>query len=185
MTEVSIPNLNTVKGFRKSIAKIGAMSGALAALVHETAIAMAEHAKEHGDMTLFVDLYNALHTSQRRKAFTAWLYDFTPIRLKIKDDIALAKGSAILKADSKMYKPWDIDGLKAVTYWDYTRETNPSYLTTDSLLKMVENIGKRVARAIEKGELGDDINPDIALAYAEKLKNVSHVGLKKQVEPNH
>jgi hypothetical protein len=175
----------TVKGFRKSIAKIGAMSGALAALVHETALSMAEHAKQHGDMTLFVDLYNALHTSQRRKAFTAWLYDFTPIRLRIKDDIALAKGSQILTADSKMFKPWDIDGLRAVTYWDYTKEANPTFLTSDALLKMVERIGKTIQRNIDNGTLGEDVDPAAALEYAERLAKVGHVGLVKAIVPNH
>lgn len=170
-------NASPLKAFRKSISQIAAMGGKLAALVHETAIAMAHHAAPaemggHGDMTLFVDLYNALHTANRRKAFAAWLYDFTPIRLKVKDDVALAKGSRILKPEEKGYTPWNLEGLAAVTYWDYTAERDPKLMDADAILKAIERLSKRLERAIEKEQVSPDLDVGAAHAYLAELAKV-------------
>jgi hypothetical protein len=165
-------NVSPLKTFRKSIAQISAMGGKLAELVHTTALDMAEHAKEHGDMTLFVDLYNALHTATRRKAFAVWLSDFTPIRLKVKDDIAMAKGSRILKAEDKGFTPWDIAGLAAVTYWDYTQEKDPRALDADAILKAIDRLTKRLDKAIEKGNVSPELDVDAAHAYLAQLAAV-------------
>ena len=165
-------NASPLKTFRKSIAQISAMGGKLASLVHETAIAMAEHAKEHGDMTLFVDLYNALHTANRRKAFAVWLTDFTPIRLKVKDDVAMAKGSRILTPEEKGFTPWDIAGLAAVTYWDYTQEKDPRALDADAILKAIDRLTKRLDKAIEKGNVSPELDVDAAHAYLAQLAAV-------------
>jgi len=161
-----------LKAFRKSISQIATMGGKLAALVHETAIAMAEHAKEHGDMTLFVDLYNALHTANRRKAFTAWLYDFTPIRLKVKDDVAIAKGSRILKPEEKGFVEWNIDALAAVTYWDYTQGRDPKLMDAAAILKAIERLSKRLEKAIEKDQVSPNLNVNAAHAYLAELAKV-------------
>lgn len=163
---------NELKAFRSSIKQIAALGGKLSELVHNTAIAMAAHAKEHGDMTLFVDLYNALHTANRRKAFTAWLYDFTPIRLKIKDDVALAKGSRVLKPEEKGFTGWNLEGLNAVTYWDYTAERDPKAFDADSLLKAIERLTKRLDNAIEKGNVSPDLDVGAAHAYLTALSEV-------------
>jgi len=165
-------NVSPLKAFRKSISQIAAMGGKLAALVHETAIAMAEHAKEHGDMTLFVDLYNALHTANRRKAFTAWLYDFTPIRIKVKDDVAIAKGSRILKPEEKGFVDWNIGALAAVTYWDYTTERDPKLMDADAILKAIERLSKRLERAIEKEQVSPELDVNAAHAYLAELAKV-------------
>lgn len=161
------------KAFRQAIARIKANGETLATLTHDTAVAMAEHAKEHGDMTLFVDLFNALHTAQRRKAFLVWLHDFTPIRIKVKDDVALAKGSAILRESSKDYKAWDIDGLRAVTYWAYTVERDPVLLDASTFEKAIERLAKRLEKAIEQGKVSDTLDTDAASAYLAKLAKIS------------
>lgn len=161
--------MSDLKTFRRNIASIKATGEKLASLVHETAVGMARHAFEHGDMTLFVDLYNALHTAQRRKAFAVWLHDFTPIRIKVKDDVALAKGSRILKEAEKGFTPWNLDGLAAVTYWDHTAEKDPRNLDADAILKAIERLGKRLERAVEKGQVSDDLDVDAASAYIAKL----------------
>lgn len=171
-------NASPLKAFRKSISQIAVMGGKLASLVHETSIAMAAHAKEHGDMTLFVDLYNALHTSNRRKAFAAWLYDFTPIRLKVKDDIALAKGSRILKPEEKGFTDWNLDGLNAVTYWDYTTGKDPKAMDADAILKAIDRLSKRLDRAIEKGQVSPDLDVDAAQAYIAQLAAVKAPALR-------
>ena len=163
---------NATKAFRSAIKQITALGGKLSDLVHNTAIAMATHASEHGDMTLFVDLYNALHTSNRRKAFAVWLYDFTPIRLKVKDDIALAKGSRILKPEEKGYTEWNLEGLNAVKYWDYTTEKDPKAFDADSLLKAIERLTKRLDSAIEKGTVSPDLDVKAAHAYLTELSAV-------------
>lgn len=160
---------DTIKSFRRSIAKIKAQGESLATLTHETGVAMAEHAKEHGDMTLFVDLFNALHTGQRRLAFRLWLHDFTPIRLKVKDDVAMAKGSRLMKEGEKDYTPWDIDGLRAVTYWDYSKEKDPKALDADTILKAIERLSKRFEKALEKGTVAPDLDVGAANAYLSKL----------------
>lgn len=123
-------------------------------------------------MTLFVDLYNALHTANRRKAFTAWLYDFTPIRLKVKDDVALAKGSRILKPEEKGFTDWNLDGLAAVTYWDYTQERDPKALDADSILKAIERLAKRLDNAIEKDRVSPDLDVKAAHEYLAQLAAV-------------
>jgi len=164
--------MTDTKTFRKTINRIAAMGGALATLTHETAIAMANHAKEHGDMTLFVDLYNALHTAQRRKAFAVWLHDFTPIRIRVKDDVALAKGSRLLKEDDKGFTAWNIEGLSTVTYWDYTKEASPSYLTSKVLTDMIERMTKRLERAVENETTAPDLDVDAAKAYLATLAKI-------------
>lgn len=171
-------NASPLKAFRKSIAQISAMGGKLASLVHETAIAMAEHAKEHGDMTLFVDLYNALHTANRRKAFSVWLSDFTPIRLKVKDDVAIAKGSRVLTEAEKGFTPWDIAGLAAVTYWDYTTEKDPKAMDADAILKAIDRLSKRLDKAIEKGNVSPELDVDAAHAYLAQLAAVKAPALR-------
>jgi hypothetical protein len=171
-------NVSPLKAFRKSIAQIHAMGGKLAELVHTTALAMAEHAKEHGDMTLFIDLYNALHTATRRKAFAVWLSDFTPIRLKVKDDVAIAKGSRILKPEEKGFTPWDIAGLSAVTYWDYTQEKDPRPLDADAILKAIDRLSKRLDKAIEKGNVSPELDVDAAHAYLAQLAAVKAPSLR-------
>ena len=171
-------NVSPLKAFRKSIAQIHAMGGKLAELVHTTAIAMASHAQEHGDMTLFVDLYNALHTATRRKAFAVWLSDFTPIRLKVKDDVALAKGSRILKEAEKGFTPWDIEGLNAVTYWDYTQEKDPRALDADAILKAIDRLSKRLDKAIEKGTVSPELDTVAAHAYLAQLSAVKAPDLR-------
>jgi hypothetical protein len=165
-------NASPLKAFRKSISQIAAMGGKLAALVHETSIAMAEHAKEHGDMTLFVDLYNALHTANRRKAFAVWLYDHTPIRIKVKDDVAIAKGSRILKPEDKGFVDWNIGALAAVTYWDYTTEKDPKQLDADAILKAIDRLAKRLERAIEKDQVSPELDIAAAQAYVAELAKV-------------
>jgi hypothetical protein len=165
------------KAFRKSISQIAVMGGKLAELVHTTAIAMARHAAPaelggHGDMTLFVDLYNALHTANRRKAFAAWLYDFTPIRIKVKDDVALAKGSRVLKPEEKGYTPWNLEGLSAVTYWDYTQEKDPKAMDADAILKAIDRLSKRLDKAIEKGNVSPELDTVAAQAYIAQLAAV-------------
>ena len=178
MTTVEIPGRANLKAFRKSISQIAVMGGKLASLVHDTSLAMASHAKEHGDMTLFVDLYNALHTANRRKAFAAWLYDFTPIRIKVKDDVALAKGSRILKAGEKGYTEWNLEGLAAVTYWDYTTEKDPKAMDADAILKAIDRLSKRLDKAIEKGNVSPELDVDAAHAYLAQLAAVKAPALR-------
>ena len=164
------------KTFRKNIARIKQMGGKLAALTHETACQMAEHAKVHGDMTLFVDLFNALHTAQRRRAFLVWLHDFTPIRIRVKDEIALAKGSRVLNEAEKGYTAWNLEGLTAVTYWDYTQEKEPRALDAAAILKAIESLSRRLDRAVEKGTISQDLDVDAAQAYIAKLAAVKPEG---------
>jgi len=170
---------DTKKAFRSSIRQIAAMGGKLAELIHSTSLGMAAHAKEHGDMTLFVDLYNALHTATRKKAFTAWLYDFTPIRLKLKDDVAVEKGSRILKPEEKGFTDWNLDGLAAVMYWDHTAEKDPRAMDADAIVKAIERLAKRLDKAIENDRVAADLDIPAAQAYIKALSEVKPAhGLK-------
>lgn len=171
------------KQFRQAIARIKANGETLATLTHETAVSMATHAKEHGDMTLFVDLFNALHTAQRRKAFLVWLHDFTPIRIKVKDDVALAKGSAILRETSKDFIAWNLEGLNAVKYWDYTVERDPVMLDASTFEKAIERLAKRLEKAIEQGKVSDTLDVDAAAAYLAKLAKVTVPDLTREPAP--
>lgn len=144
----------------KAIKWIATTGEKLTLTIHTTAIGVMEDAQQTGDVTLMVDLYNALHTSQRKRSFTVWLYDFSPIRLKMNDETGLAdrKGSGLLKEDSKMFKPWNIQGATDVTYWEYTRESAPTFLKASTLLKIVETATKRLERAEESDLLEPGIN---------------------------
>lgn len=166
------------KSFRKNIARIKINGESLASLTHDTAVAMAYHAHEHGDMTLFVDLFNALHTAQRRKGFLVWLHDHTPIRIRVKDDVAMAKGSGIQKETDKTFTPWNLDGLRSVTYWDYTKERDPKLLDAAAFERAIEALAKRLERAIEKEQVSPDLDIEAASAYLARLAAIEPGNLK-------
>lgn len=141
--------------------------------VHETAMMIARHAKEHGDCSTAQGLVMALPASMRREMLILWFKTYTPIVTKNSDDFA----SAMHKPGSKMFVDWNLEDADANPFYalaEQNKEREP--LTFEQLVKMVEGLATRIAKQIENGNVAEqDIESARAIADAVsslKLKRV-------------
>ena len=134
---------------RKTIKLLVASAGKLQARIHDVALECAEHAQEHGDVTLADTLVKSLETEargQRTETLKLWFKTFTPIRWNGKEEIGLDKEG------SKTYTPFDLESASANPYYQFAgKEKAPTELTMEALRKMLNGMLARVERA-EKGE---------------------------------
>lgn len=116
--------------------------------IHETAVMIAEHAKEHGDCTRALTLVKAMPASMRRTMLVLWFETFTPIRVKLNADKV-----GILKADAKTFTDWDIEGGKAKPFYELAEETPEKSYDFEALVKLVERLGKSIEKKVEEGKV--------------------------------
>jgi len=117
--------------------------------IHDTAMMIAEHAKEHGDCSTAQGLVMAMPASMRREMLILWFKTFTPI--VVKNDPKFV--AAMHKPASKMFVPWDLEAGKATPFYKLAEENKEKApLTGEALLKMIEGLVKRAEKSIDDGK---------------------------------
>lgn len=156
----------------KNLKIITATGDKLNGLIHETAILVCEHAQEHGDCTLALDLCKAMPASMRREMLVLWFSLFTPIRVVVKNDKV-----GMLKATQKGYTPFDLEAGKAEPFYELA-EKNPEGKIYDfaALLELARRLGKTVQKKIDDGKVeANDVDSAKAIVAALTSFNVPRV----------
>lgn len=151
----------SLKVIDRQIKTIVTNAAKLNVLIHETAVLIAEHAKEHGDCTRALSLVKAMPASMRRTMLVLWFDTYTPIRVVDKNDKV-----GMLKPEQKGYTPFDIEGGKETPFYELA-EQNPEagILDFDKLVALVGRLGKQIEKRIEEGKVAEaDVESAKAIA---------------------
>jgi hypothetical protein len=132
-------DIKTINAKIKSIAKRGK---SLDKDIHETGVAIMQHAEEHHDYSAANRLVDALPNSARTKAFIKWFSDHTPYNWTDKEKVFK------LPKDASKSRQFMIEEAKAVPFWEYTVEKEPEALDID---KIIASLFKRVEKAENDG----------------------------------
>jgi len=138
----------TLKIIDRNVKRIVTNGQKLNVLIHETAVLIAEHAKQHGDCTRALALVKAMPASMRRTMLVLWFDTFTPIRVSLTNDKV-----GMLKETAKTYVPFDIEGGKAKPFYELAEETPEKSYDFAALVKMVESLGKQIEKKIDEGKV--------------------------------
>jgi hypothetical protein len=137
--------------------------------VHDTAVMIAEHAKEHGDCSTAQGLVMAMPASARREMLILWFKLFTPIVVKNEDDWT----AKMHKEGTKLFVPFDIEAGKAKPFYELANENKErGPMTLEELLALVPQLAKRINKKIEDGEVSDEALPT-AEALAAQLSKLN------------
>ena len=153
----------SLKTIDKNIKTITTNAAKLNVLIHETAMLIMSHAKEHGDCSRALTLVNAMPASMRRTMLVAWFDKYSPIRV-----VQTNNRVGILKATAKNYVEWNLEGAEAEPFYELA-EAIPEKPALDfnALVEMVKRLGKTIEKKIEDGGVVDtDIESAKALARA-------------------
>lgn len=140
-----------IKGI-KSIAKRGATLDADIGILAASAMG---HAVEHGDVTLFGQLVDAMPRGARVKTLIAWVRSCAPINVKLnpagacKVSVDKARERDEFHNDRSL---WDIDTLKTTAWFEFGKGDKPeTEFTAGQLLAMLEKIanGKKAGATEE------------------------------------
>lgn len=128
--------LKDVAGITTAIGQIRTNSAEVQVLIHETAVSVLAHVRDHGDTTLAVRLANAMSTGTRREGLAAWFLKFSgeQMRLSSKD------GEWTCKLKSGWSKDqFDVEGSMDIDFGDLTKEpAAPKALDLAALVKMLK-----------------------------------------------
>lgn len=154
--------------------KITADYGKINQYVHETAVMIAEHAKEHGDCSTAQGLVMAMPASARREMLILWFSTYTPIVVKNSEDFE----SKMHKPESKMFVEWDIEAGKADPFFEMAKR-NKEQPPKDfaALVALVHALGPKIDKMIENGQVEAEDIPS-AEALAERLKGMRFTRVK-------
>lgn len=149
--------------------KITTDYGKINQYVHETAMLILNHAKEHGDCSTAQGLVNAMPRSARKLALVSWFSKFSPIVVK-DDDNWVAK---MHKEDTKLFVPFDIEGAAETPWFDLADTMGAEKVyNLDDILKIGPAAdAKRIRQRIEKGEV-EPAAVAAAEAYADYLEGI-------------
>lgn len=119
--------------------------------IHETAMMIFDHAKEHHDPAEAQRLVMALPASMRREMLILWFSKFTPIKVK-NDEKWVAQ--AIKPTQVKLYVEWDREGAMDKPFYELAEENKEKEpLDFEGLLKLVERLKGTIEKKVEKGEV--------------------------------
>lgn len=133
---MSVINLQDVATMNTSISKIKTNSTELQALIHETAVSVLAHVRDHGDTTLAVRLTNAMSSGTRKEGLSAWFYKFSgkTMNLSSKDGIWSCK----LKP-GRVAEDFDIEAAMEIDFGDLTKEAKiAKALTLEDIFKALK-----------------------------------------------
>jgi len=153
----------SLKVIDKNIKTITTNAAKLNVLIHQTAMLIMGHAKEHGDCSRALTLVNAMPASMRRTMLVAWFDKYSPIRV-----VQTNNRVGILKATAKNYVEWNLEGADAEPFYELA-EAIPEKPALDfaALVEMVKRLGKTIEKKIDDGAVVDtDIESAKALARA-------------------
>lgn len=154
--------LQDVVTMSASINQIKTSSTELQALIHETAVSVLAHVRDHGDTTLAVRLVNAMSSGTRREGLSAWFYKFSgkTMNLSSKEGIWSCK----LKPGRT---PEDFDVISAmdIDFGDLTKEAKVARaLTLEDIFKAL----KKFTNNDKQLEDGTPVVPANVVAAAQR-----------------
>lgn len=157
--------MRTSQQIKASIKAIATAAGKIQDRIQAITIECVEHAQEHGDATLMGELIKALPSGQRVTTLREYVIAHTPIRWNKDGDVAM------VSKESKLYTPFNLDGMKEAPYWVWGgKETVQKPLTLEAIKAIVNNLNKRLDKQIEKDNVEGDVN--VMKAYIDALNNV-------------
>lgn len=113
--------------------------------IHETGVAIMQHAEKHHDYSAASRLVAALPKSGRTKAFIKWFSDHTPYNWNEKE-----KTFRLPKNKDKR-RAFLIEEANAVPFWEYTVEVKPGVVDVDKCLQF-QTILDQTSKRMEKAE---------------------------------
>lgn len=150
--------------------KITSDYGKINQYVHETAVLIIEHSLAHGDCSTAQGLINAMPQSARKLALLTWFTSYTPI--VVKDDPKWQ--SKMHKPESKMYKPFDIEGAKANPWFSLADAMGAEKPPVDNsgILAWLEAQAKQWEKKAEDATKVDPSAQLSAIALAAQLRAI-------------
>jgi hypothetical protein len=136
----------------KNIKLVATTGAKLNTLIHETAMMIANHAKEHGDCTRALMLAKAMPASMRRTMLVLWFHTYTPIRVMLQNDKV-----GISKEGTKLFIPWNLEEGQQTPFFELA-EQNPEQppMDIEKILGLIAGLSKRIEKKIEAGEVLPD-----------------------------
>lgn len=140
-------NATTLKAIDKNIKMVATSGAKLNKLIHDTAMQIANHAKEHGDCTRALMLAKAMPASMRRTMLVLWFHTFTPIRVMLQNDKV-----GISKEGAKLYVDWNLEEGDQTPFYELA-EQNPEQQPMDieKILGLIAGLAKRIEKKVEEG----------------------------------
>jgi len=129
--------------------------------IHETAMMISTHAKEHGDCSLANEFVLSLPASMRREMLILWFSTFTPIVTK-NDPKWTAK---MHKEGTKLFVPFDLSAGNETPFYKLAEDNKEKAPTSiDDLEKWLKSLPAKVEKDIEKGRVDQS-----AVSYAQAI----------------
>lgn len=149
--------------------------------VHETAVLILEHSKEHGDCSTAQGLVNAMPQSARKLALINWFSTYSPI--VVKDDDKWQ--SKMHKEGTKLFCPFDIEAAKANPWFSIADQMGAEKPPVDlkGMIAWLEAQAKSWEKKADEGKV-DAAEVLTAKALAAQLRSIklSHVEAKNDDE---
>jgi hypothetical protein len=155
-------------------------------LIHDTAVMILVHAKEHGDCSRAQMLVMAMPASFRRTSLIAWFTEYSPIVTKNADDwnARMQKPETATGKPNPLFKPFNIEAAKNDPWYEHAnrnREANSKPLTFEELVQQVQNFSNRIIRQIDENKVADE-DLESAKALARTLEDLHFTKVKKDAE---
>jgi len=135
--------------------------------VHETAMMILKHAKEHKDCSTAQGLVMALPASMRREMLIMWFAKFSPIVVKNSDDWA----SRMHKEGEKLYVPFNLEEAEATPFYvlaEQNKERPP--FDVKALIKLVEQGPNRLQKMLDDGNVEQYLIPAVTSVIEQMSK---------------
>ena len=142
----------SLKKIDANIKRIVTSAAKLNVLIHETAMAIAEHAKEHGDCTRALTLVRAMPASMRRTMLVLWFNTYTPIRVVEANDKV-----GMLKPDAKGFTPFDLEAGNDTPFYELAEQNKEAEpMDFDKLMALIPALAKRIQKKIDEGQVQEN-----------------------------
>ncbi len=140
----------TLKKIDAAIASVAKSGEAFNVLVHNTIIAILEHAQAHNDCTRALALVMAMPKSMKRTAVINSFADYSPIGMNVKGGKV-----GFHKEGGKAFREFDIDGYRA-NPWFLRAEAQNEELpdtTLEAVNKAIASLVARMTKRIDEGKV--------------------------------
>lgn len=160
--------LKDVAGITTAIGQIRTNSAEVQVLIHETAVSVLAHVRDHGDTTLAVRLANAMSSGTRREGLAAWFLKFSgeQMRLSSKDGDWTCKLKGGWSKDL-----FDVEGSMAVDFGDLTKE--PVQAKALNLAALVKAIQKFTTNDKKLADGSPVVPADVVAAAQKALRSLT------------
>lgn len=138
----------TIKQINLNIRAIAKFGLKLDIMLHETGVAIMQHAETHGDYTAVNRMLAVFPKNSRKLAYIAWFEAHTPFNYDAKLEA--------FKRPKNAKRAFMIEEATAVPFWEYSKEVAPKVKDIDAMIAFVV---KSITKALEEGkEVKGDIS---------------------------